>query len=283
MKPHLPWVTLTSTAVVIPMAASTAIRGGATRPGSGHGWALEDLAAGAGGAGRVAGRSASRSLAHPRFARPGPAPSARRTPRPSACLPGSARSGPIRPRHGRNPKPSFQQEDDSPSWRSPGSRLSVSCRRARVWRISNVLNTACRRHCRMPPVRGDICHRPPGARRLVGSLQSCLPMRGQRLSCWVAGRPRWSLLRSGGCGGAWVPCHRRVRVRRDHGRTGRRARRRTGHRHRRWRRGRSLCQAQRASRRHARCPEGCRDCSVIRTSAPDRSVRPRAAGPHGRW
>ena len=33
------------------------------------------------------------------------------------------------------------------------------------------------------------------ARRLVGSLRSCLPMRGPRLSCWVAGRPRWSLLR----------------------------------------------------------------------------------------
>ena len=32
MKPHLPWVTLTSTAVVIPMPASTAIRGGAKRP-----------------------------------------------------------------------------------------------------------------------------------------------------------------------------------------------------------------------------------------------------------
>ncbi len=29
----------------------------------------------------------------------------------------------------------------------------------------------------------------------VGTLQSCLPMRGQRLSCWAAGRPRWSLLR----------------------------------------------------------------------------------------
>ena len=41
MDPHLPWVTLTSTTVVIPMPASTAIRGGATRPDSGHGWALE--------------------------------------------------------------------------------------------------------------------------------------------------------------------------------------------------------------------------------------------------
>ena len=47
MNPHLPWVTLTSTTVVIPMPASTVIRGGATRPDSGHGWALEDLAAGA--------------------------------------------------------------------------------------------------------------------------------------------------------------------------------------------------------------------------------------------
>lgn len=46
MKPHLPWVTLTSTAVVIPMPASTAIRGGAKRPDSGRGWVLEDLAAG---------------------------------------------------------------------------------------------------------------------------------------------------------------------------------------------------------------------------------------------
>ena len=31
MKPHLPWVALTSMAVVIPMPASTAIRGGAKR------------------------------------------------------------------------------------------------------------------------------------------------------------------------------------------------------------------------------------------------------------
>ena len=29
----------------------------------------------------------------------------------------------------------------------------------------------------------------------VGIVQWCLQMRGQRLSCWVAGRPRWSLLR----------------------------------------------------------------------------------------
>jgi hypothetical protein len=48
MKPHLPWVTLTSMAVVIPMPASTAIRGGAKRPDSGRGWVLEDLAAGPG-------------------------------------------------------------------------------------------------------------------------------------------------------------------------------------------------------------------------------------------
>jgi hypothetical protein len=48
MKPHLPWVALTSMAVVIPMPASTAIRGGAKRPDSGRGWALEDLAAGLG-------------------------------------------------------------------------------------------------------------------------------------------------------------------------------------------------------------------------------------------
>ena len=46
MKPRLPWVTLTSMAVVIPMPASTAIRGGAKRPDSGRGWVLEDLAAG---------------------------------------------------------------------------------------------------------------------------------------------------------------------------------------------------------------------------------------------
>ena len=30
-------------------------------------------------------------------------------------------------------------------------------------------------------------------------------------------------------------------------------------------------------------PEDCRDCSVIRTSTPDRSLRPRTVGPHGRW
>ncbi len=34
MKPHLPWVTLTSMAAVIPMPAGTAIRGGAKRPDS---------------------------------------------------------------------------------------------------------------------------------------------------------------------------------------------------------------------------------------------------------
>ena len=39
MRPHLPWLTLTSTTIVIPMPASTAIRGGATRPDSGRGWA----------------------------------------------------------------------------------------------------------------------------------------------------------------------------------------------------------------------------------------------------
>src|ERR1700745_2168001 len=49
MKPRLPWVALTSMAVVIPMPASTAIRGGAKRPDSGRGWVLEDLAAGPGG------------------------------------------------------------------------------------------------------------------------------------------------------------------------------------------------------------------------------------------
>ena len=38
MKPHLPWVALTSMAVVIPMPASTAIGGGAKRPDSGRGW-----------------------------------------------------------------------------------------------------------------------------------------------------------------------------------------------------------------------------------------------------
>jgi len=65
MKPHLPWVTLTSTAVVIPMPASTAIRGGAKRPGTGQGWALRDLAAGAWGTSGLAGRSASRSLSSP--------------------------------------------------------------------------------------------------------------------------------------------------------------------------------------------------------------------------
>ncbi len=65
MKPQLPWATLTSTAVVIPMPASTAIRGGAKRPGSGPGWAPRDLAAGAWGASGVAGRSASRSLSSP--------------------------------------------------------------------------------------------------------------------------------------------------------------------------------------------------------------------------
>ena len=48
MKPHLPCVTLTSMAVVIPMPASTAIRGGVKRPDSGRGWVLEDLAAGPG-------------------------------------------------------------------------------------------------------------------------------------------------------------------------------------------------------------------------------------------
>ena len=48
MKPHLPWVALTSMAVGIPMPASTAIRGGAKRPDSGRGWVLEDLAAGPG-------------------------------------------------------------------------------------------------------------------------------------------------------------------------------------------------------------------------------------------
>jgi hypothetical protein len=48
MKPHLPWVTLTSMTVVIPMPASTAIRSGAKRPDSGRGQVLEDLAAGPG-------------------------------------------------------------------------------------------------------------------------------------------------------------------------------------------------------------------------------------------
>ena len=48
MKPHLPWVTLTSTAVVIPMPASTAIRGGAKRRDSGRGWALEERRPGPG-------------------------------------------------------------------------------------------------------------------------------------------------------------------------------------------------------------------------------------------
>jgi hypothetical protein len=48
MKPHLRWVTLTSMAAVIPMPASTAIRGGAKRLDSGRGWVLEDLAAGPG-------------------------------------------------------------------------------------------------------------------------------------------------------------------------------------------------------------------------------------------
>jgi hypothetical protein len=48
MRPRLPRITLTSMAVVIPMPASTAIRGGAKRPDSGRGWVLEDLAAGPG-------------------------------------------------------------------------------------------------------------------------------------------------------------------------------------------------------------------------------------------
>ena len=64
MRPNLPWVTLTSTAAVIPMPASAAITGGAKRPDDGRGRA-KDVAAGAWGAGRVAGRSASRSLSSP--------------------------------------------------------------------------------------------------------------------------------------------------------------------------------------------------------------------------
>ena len=55
MKPHLPWVTLTSTAVVIPMPASTAIRGGAKRPdtaaGQEPGWRLEPARPGSRGQG----------------------------------------------------------------------------------------------------------------------------------------------------------------------------------------------------------------------------------------
>ena len=40
MRPHLPWVTLTSTAAVIPMPASAAITCGAKRPDDGRGRAL---------------------------------------------------------------------------------------------------------------------------------------------------------------------------------------------------------------------------------------------------
>jgi len=36
-KPNLPWVTLTSTATVIPMPASAAITGGVKRPRDGDG------------------------------------------------------------------------------------------------------------------------------------------------------------------------------------------------------------------------------------------------------
>ena len=100
--------------------------------------------------------------AHPRSARPGPAPSARRNPRPSACPPGSAHPGPTRPHHGRNRKPSSEQEDNSPSWRSSCSRLSDSYHQERVSHVSNVLDKSHRHHCRMPPARADICHGPAG-------------------------------------------------------------------------------------------------------------------------
>ena len=58
MKPHLPWVTLTSTAVLIPMPAaprSGAVRSARTAAAAGRG----DLAAGAWGAGRVGGLAQS--------------------------------------------------------------------------------------------------------------------------------------------------------------------------------------------------------------------------------
>ena len=128
--------------------------------------------------------------AHPRSARPGPAPSARRTPRPSACPPGSAHSGPTRPHHGRNQKPSFQQEDNSRSWRSSGSRLSISCRRKRVSHISNVLDKSHRRHCRMPPAGDDICHGAPGWARTeqveAAARGEAGPDEGRKTRTWRA-------------------------------------------------------------------------------------------------
>ena len=127
MKPHPPWATLTSTAAAIAMPASAAIGGGARRPDDRLSRGLKDLLAGAWVRAGWREDLPADPPAHPRFARPGPAPSARRTPRPSACPPGSAHSGPTRPHHGRNQKPSFPQEDNSPSWRSSDSRLSIWC------------------------------------------------------------------------------------------------------------------------------------------------------------
>ena len=160
MKPDLTWTTLTSTATAIPMPASTAIGGGAKRPTTPRP-ALRDLVAGDRGPGWVAGRC-RRSLNSPRSARPGRAPSARRTPRRSACPPGSAHPGPTRPHHGRNRKPAFEQEDNSPSWRSSCSRLPGSSHRERIPHVSNVLDKGHRHHCRMPPARDDLCHGPSG-------------------------------------------------------------------------------------------------------------------------
>jgi hypothetical protein len=159
MKPRPTWATLTSTATAIPMPASTAIRGGAKRPDDRHGRALRDIVAEARGPGWVAGRSARRSLSSPQVRA---ARAARRTPRRSACPPGSAHPGPTRPHHGRNRKPSFEQEDNSSSWRSSCSRLSDPYHPERVSHVSNVLDTGPRHHCRMPPASDDICHGPSG-------------------------------------------------------------------------------------------------------------------------
>ena len=115
MRPHLPSVTLTSTAAVIPMPASAAITGGAKRPDDGRAWALADLATGAWDAGRVAGRSASRSLSSPQV-RAASARPIRSSNSPAVSLPAwkcSLRSNTTASRSNR--KPSFQQDDNSPS------------------------------------------------------------------------------------------------------------------------------------------------------------------------
>jgi hypothetical protein len=155
-----PWATMTSTAA-IPMAASAALNGGATRPDGGCGRALADVPPEARGAGPVAGRSASSSVSSPQVRAVSACP-VRSSSSPAVSLPAwkcSLRSDMTASR-------SASEALMAAGWMFPvvafmGLWPFCLVRVVSGFRVFLMSYAeGYRHHCRMPSATGDICHGP---------------------------------------------------------------------------------------------------------------------------